>query len=370
MLSRRGRPHAWSLMVVTVEAAIALADAASAAASPVGLLLVGPLLAAVRLTARATTVIATVAITLAVALPGLRGTWPLLDLDHAAQVLGVAIGGVWSALIARSRSRAAGSLARMTHIAELAQRAIVHPLPSRLGDTRLAMRSRSASDHALVGGDLHDAVVTSAGARLVLGDVKGHGLDAVQLAAAVLSAFRQTAAAEPDLVRLAHAIDGRIKPELGPEDFVTLLLADFVPGEVRLVNCGHPPPVRVGRVLELMESPEPSPPLGLSPDPRLHRVRLRRNQRLLLYTDGLTDARDADGTSFPLCREQVRAALAAPDLEEGLEQLLDLLYQHAGDPTGDDLTLILLQPDLTTLPAAVPDTPVTRSSQQARPPVR
>ena len=149
------------------------------------------------------------------------------------------------------------------------------------------------------------------------------------------------------LVRLAHILDDRVRDDLGDEDFVTLLLVDFVPGAVRLVNCGHPPPLLVGRRLEVLEPPCPSPPLGLSPTPSVQAVLLTPEQRMLLYTDGLTEARDAHGTPLALDR-RVRAALRAPALDEALANLVDLVDHHAaahdGDGHGDDLTLLLVQP--------------------------
>ncbi len=224
-------------------------------------------------------------------------------------------------------------------------------LPALIAEASLALAVRSRpADGARLGGDLHDAVLTPAGPRLILGDVRGHGPAAAPLAAVVLAAFRDTAATEEDLVRLARALDARLRPHLGEEDFVTLLLADLLPDEVRLVNCGHPPPLRIDHRLARLPPPLPSPPLGLDPDPHIQRAQVLPHQRLLLHTDGLTDTRAADGTFFPL-DEHARAALRAPTLDQALDRLLDLLQRHTGDAVpADDLTLMLFQP--------APDTPL------------
>jgi serine phosphatase RsbU (regulator of sigma subunit) len=82
----------------------------------------------------------------------------------------------------------------------------------------------SATANALIGGDLYEAVSTPHGVRIIIGDVRGKGLDAVQLAATVLGAFRQAAAVQPDLPSLVKAIDAVVSAVTGDEDFVTALL--------------------------------------------------------------------------------------------------------------------------------------------------
>ncbi|MEV0322379.1 PP2C family protein-serine/threonine phosphatase [Streptomyces sp. NPDC050658] len=337
--------HGWLLVAGMVEATVAIGAAAYPVVLFPGLLVCGPLFAAYRLTVRATALLTALAVLLAVALLGARGTvdpWPVTP-DHAMSVPFVAVVGLWAVLMAHTRTSCEAALARMTRIAELAQRAHARPLPAEIGGLALAVHTDSATEGALLGGDLYDVTLTAAGPRLVLGDVRGHGVDAVRISTAVVCAFRQSAATEPDLVRLARTLDLRVQGDLGDEDFVTLLLADFVPGEVRLVNCGHPAPLRTGRRLEPLEPPSPSPPLGLSPQPCLQRATLGPEQRLLFYTDGLTEARDARGAMFPL-DHRVKAALSAPSVSEALDGLLNLFRRHTARRADDDLTLLLVQP--------------------------
>ncbi|WP_051854864.1 PP2C family protein-serine/threonine phosphatase [Streptomyces sp. NRRL B-1347] len=327
---------------------LATAVAAEAAAASVtiltqlplhALLLAGPLLAAQRLSARIAAALGVAALALA-----LLGS-PPASVHDLASLLNIAAVSIWAAVTAHSRVRAERALDSMTRLADTAQEALARPLPDRVGHVDLAVHTRPADGHARIGGDVHDAVLTAAGPRVLLADVKGHGVQAMRVAAAVLAAFRRTAATEPDPVRLAHTLDEHLGPDLGPEDFVTLLLVDFHPGEAHIVNCGHPPPVRTGRRLHLLSPPRSSPPLGLRPAPCLQRVHLTPGQRLLLYTDGLTDARDADGTPFPLDAPQCHAALTAPAPHDALRGLTDLLRRHTGGlPLTDDLTLLLAQP--------------------------
>ncbi|MFI8995493.1 PP2C family protein-serine/threonine phosphatase [Streptomyces sp. NPDC053542] len=366
MRSERG----WLLSAGMAEAGVAAGAVGCPVESLSGLLLAGPLLAAYRLSVRATVGFGLAAVLLAVVLPGTGGTTGPSSalLERALRVLFVAAGGLWAVLMCRARTASEAALARMTRIAELTQRSLARPLPSEIGGLALAVRSSSATEGALLGGDLYDVTLTATGPRVIIGDVRGHGVDGARVGAAVLCAFRQTAATEPDLARLARTLDSRIAADLGDEDFVTLLLADFVPEGVRLVNCGHPPPIRTGRRLELLEPPSPSPPLGLSPRPCLQRIALSPEQRLLFYTDGLTEARDAQGTMFPV-DHRVKAALSAPSIDQALGCLLDLFHQHAAGRTEDDLTLLLVQPTIGLLGGA-PGRAACSEGGSRQPPLR
>ncbi|SEF64740.1 Stage II sporulation protein E (SpoIIE) [Nonomuraea solani] len=337
------------LALLLAEVVVALADAAYATLSLSGLLLVGPLAAAHYLTPGRTTFAAASALALALLLPAVEET----DLPHhLVRALIVATGGLWAVVTARAHARNRGDLARMTRIAESA---IIPALPAELAGVGLAAFTRSAAATARIGGDLHDAVATPTGPRLIIGDVKGHGLDAAHLSASLLGAFRRTAATAPDLAALARDLDAHLAPGLGPEDFVTVLLAEFVPGGVLLVNCGHPAPIRVDSRLRALHPPRPCRPLGLSPDPYVWRVRLLPSDRLLLFTDGLTEARDRAGAELPL-DERLHAALTQATLEESLREVLGLLREHTdGSEATDDLTLILAQPaPLPVIPEAAP----------------
>ena len=79
---------------------------------------------------------------------------------------------------------------------------------------------------------------------MIIGDVRGNGLDAILVARHVLSAFRRSAVAVPALEQVADEVSRAIRPHLGEEDFVTAVLAQIAPGgELTVVNCGHHPPL-------------------------------------------------------------------------------------------------------------------------------
>ncbi|KAB2346924.1 PP2C family protein-serine/threonine phosphatase [Actinomadura rudentiformis] len=324
---------------------IAIADAALGAAVVfIGLLIAGPMLASARCTGLWTALAGCYAVVLAVAV-GVPDEF-FGTADHLTRCLIVAVGASFAALAARIRTDRERALTRMTQVAQVAQQALLRPIPAEVGQMSFAHRYRSATREAQIGGDLYDVALTPYGLRLIIGDVKGKGLPAIQQAASVLRCFRETVFATASLTGLAKELNARISPELAAEDFVTVLLAEFAPGQVRLVNCGHPPPLRIGPGSQMLHPPQPTPPLGLNPEPMLQHVRLDPDQRLLFYTDGLIEAKDSHSTMFTL-NHQAIAVLNEPLLEAALEGLLDLVLNHVCGQFEDDLALVLCQPTLT-----------------------
>ncbi|MFJ9536866.1 PP2C family protein-serine/threonine phosphatase [Streptomyces sp. NPDC101225] len=265
---------------------------------------------------------------------------------HTLPIAPILIGALLAVLwlnVRRTLLALEAALAQARDVARSTQHLILRPLSRDLAGTHVCTRYHCAGSESAIGGDLYDVAVTPYGLRLLVGDVRGHGLEALRLTAATIAAFRELAYTAPDLPTLVTHLDRRLAPELEPEDFVTAVLAEFAPGEVRLVNCGHPAPLRAGQRVELLEPRVPVPPLGLDPDPRQYRFHLQPGDRLLLYTDGLTDARSADGTPFPFLPEVTRA-LREPLPDDALDSLYARVVAHAGVRRADDLALVLCQP--------------------------
>lgn len=227
-------------------------------------------------------------------------------------------------------------------IAMTAQRAVLRTMPSAVGSVGLAARYLSATSDALVGGDLYEVLPTRYGVRLIVGDVRGKGLEAVQLAATMLGAFRRAARRDVMLTTVAKRMDEVVRAVAADEDFVTVLLAEFHDDNtLSLVNCGHHPPVMVEQngSAQFLYPPEPTPPLGLSPTPGLRTIAWPAGARLLMYTDGLVEARNSRGAFFPLVDHV--AALRDSDLDSGLEKLISDLLAHTGQELDDDLAVVL-----------------------------
>ncbi len=313
----------------------------------IGLLIAGPLLAAVGLGMRQTAMVGVYTLGLAL----LAGV-PVTPVgfgsgEHLAGLVVVATGSVFAVLIAHQRGERERALARISRVAEVAQRAILRPIPARVGRAWFQTRYLSASQDALVGGDFYDVAPTPYGLRVLVGDVKGKGVEAVRVASLVLGCFRTACALQPTLTGLAAELNQTVTPELGDEEFATLILAELGRhGELCLVNLGHPPPLLVrggtNAILPLAAK-APTTPLGLSPSPVMDRFELARDDRLLLSTDGLIEARNPAGQPF-VVDARAAAVLAAPSLRAALDGLVRLLVDHVGGQLGDDLALVLLQP--------------------------
>lgn len=255
--------------------------------------------------------------------------------------LGTAL-GILAVVSAVVRDRREERLRRMTVIAATAQQALISSVPARLGNVDLVARYVSATAAAQVGGDLYDVAHTPYGVRVIVGDVKGKGIEAAQLAASVLLAFRHAAATEPDVGAVARSLDATVAGLASDEDFVTAVLMELGPDLLTVASAGHPAPLLLigGSVVEL-DPPEHTLPLGLGADPVLVTHDWPPGARLLLYTDGLIEARDRRGRFFPL--DDHTEGLNDPSLDLALDNLIDQLVLHAGAHVDDDLALLLAE---------------------------
>jgi serine phosphatase RsbU (regulator of sigma subunit) len=305
-----------------------------------GLLGVAPMLACARCNGRMTALAVCYALALCAAVTVITNTSGAVT-GYSFAI--VAVAGILAVFVAAIRTRRESTLIR---ISEKVQRAILRPLPAELGGVAFASHYQSANAEAMLGGDLYDITMTQFGPRFIIGDVKGKGLDAVGMCAAVLAVFRELAFAEPDLAALAEQMDARLSPDMEIEDFVTVILAEFGPEEARIVNCGHHPPVRVSAGapgLQVMAPESHVPPLGLQPQPVRQDIALKPGDRLLFYTDGLVETRNPAGRFLDL-DHHVAAALAAPDLNAAVRGVVRILLDHVGDGLADDVLLVLAEP--------------------------
>ncbi len=247
-------------------------------------------------------------------------------------------------VLARIRDTKEAALRHMTVVANTAQRALLRAIPREVGPLAVATRYVSATHEALVGGDLYEVAASPYGVRVLVGDVRGKGLDAVQLAGTVLGAFRKSAYEEPSLPALASDLDAVVTAVGGDEDFVTALVAEFHDdGTATFVNLAHHEPVLVTAdgAPSFVATGEPVPPLGMGPTAESVTTSWPVGARMLFYTDGLVEARDRSGIFFDLPGNA--SALMQGDLEEALDRLLGALREHGGATVRDDVALLLLE---------------------------
>ncbi|QMU77817.1 serine/threonine-protein phosphatase [Streptacidiphilus sp. PB12-B1b] len=235
-----------------------------------------------------------------------QGVPLLVHATSAVTVLVITCTSAAAVVLVASREQ---ELAQVRSVSEAAQRALLRPVPERIGALRIAVRYLAAEAEARIGGDLYEVLSTAYGTRVILGDVRGKGLPAVETAADVLGVFRDAARSEPDLAVVAGRIDAALARRPQSEEFVTAVLLDLPEreGPARLVNCGHPDPFLCHAAgVSAVEPPLRLPPLAMNAmvgvDYQERRFDFAAGDTLLLYTDGVSEARDAAGVFYPLAQ--------------------------------------------------------------------
>ncbi|MCX4625822.1 MULTISPECIES: PP2C family protein-serine/threonine phosphatase [unclassified Streptomyces] len=323
------------------------------------LLVATPALAAVAMGPKGTLAAVALAVAVSVTTATYNGAWGTQQVyTNFLALFLVSVASVATSSTVRRRRE--DELDQVRRIAVAAQEAVLRPVPARLGPVRVAGMYLAAETGAQIGGDLYEAVQTKYGVRVIVGDVRGKGLPAVRAAAAVLGAFREAVHYEDELVGVINrceaallrdaAVPGVIDAELLGEGFVTALVAQVPDGPVvEVVNRGHPPPLllRDGTAGALMPAC-PLPPLGLvefitGPPGRADRYSFAPGDRLLLYTDGVIEARNS-GNDFFALPEAMEAVDAMPDSgpQEFLDQLHRRLLRHTRDRLADDAAMFLV----------------------------
>jgi Stage II sporulation protein E (SpoIIE) len=348
------RPGAQVLLGVLPFAVMGAVAAADVLAGPafglLPLLSLGPALAAVSLRPAYTALVGGMALVLCLLLAVYDH---LLDSGRAVIALAT-IGGITAAGVIASiaRHRRERQLADVTAVAEAAQRVLLHPVPPEVGPLQVAVRYISASAAARIGGDLYEVISARQAIRLIVADVQGKGLAAVQTAALVLGAFREAAYDAAGLADIAARIERSLGRQAAAEEFVTAVLAQIPHSgpAIEILNCGHPPPLLLtGHIARFIEPCQAGLPLGLAQlavGPReTAAVCLSPGQRLLFYTDGISEARDKSGEFYRL--DRCAALLSGQDLGDALDRLCGEVTRHVGHQLRDDAMALLISPHFT-----------------------
>jgi Stage II sporulation protein E (SpoIIE) len=204
-----------------------------------------------------------------------------------------------------------------------------------------------------VGGDSFDYAVDDVTARMAIFDAMGHGLNAGLLATVAIAAYRRARRTGRTLTETVTSLDAAVADAFAGEQFVTALIAelDLTSGRLAWHSAGHPAPLllRGNRVVKTLDS-EPGLPLGLAAAlcdiPAVEAESLEPGDRLLLYSDGVVEARDADGTFFgterlaDLVGRETAAGRPAP---ETMRRLMHAILDHQVGALQDDATTMLVE---------------------------
>ncbi|MFE2169769.1 SpoIIE family protein phosphatase [Streptomyces sp. NPDC059447] len=225
------------------------------------------------------------------------------------------------------------------------QRSLTNSALPRVAGLELTGRYLPASDHD-VGGDWFDAIRLPGGRTgLVIGDVMGHGIHAAAVMGQLRTAVRTLARHDVPPDRLLRSLDA-VVADLGADEMATCVYAvhDPATSDCVIARAGHPPPAVVAAdgTIGFLDGP-PGTPLGTGTGPgggqefRTEQVRLPPGSLLVLYTDGLIEARDRD---LDQGMAQLAAALrgAGRPLEEVCDSILARLLPVAPQ---DDVAVLL-----------------------------
>lgn len=201
-----------------------------------------------------------------------------------------------------------------------------------------------------VGGDVFDYAVNGATAHVAVLDAMGHGLEASLLAAVAIGAYRQARRRGRGLECTFADMDEAVARQFGPERFVTGVLGelDVRTGRLRWVNAGHPHPLllRRNKVVKDLDC-EPTLPVGLGGTvAAVGEESLEPGDRLLLYTDGVVEARSAEGEFFGrrrLAELLEREAASAQPAPEAMRRLSMSILAHQQGQLQDDATMLFVE---------------------------
>ncbi|WP_332840341.1 PP2C family protein-serine/threonine phosphatase [Streptomyces alfalfae] len=279
--------------------------------------------------------------------------------ESVTELLTVVTVAVFAVVINRVVRRGNDRLATARSIAEAAQRAVLPEPDARIGGLDIAARYEAAQADAFIGGDLYAVQDTPHGVRLIVGDVRGKGMGAVAAVAVVIGAFREAAEQETTLEAVAQRLERALAREGTRRDgldafegFTTAVLAEIGHGDgrVRLINRGHPEPLLLrgdGR-LWVLSPTEPALPLGMGslgawPD-RADETEFPPGAMLLLYTDGLSEARNEAGEFYdPATRLGGRIFPGRRGPQALLATLTQEVRWHTGGGATDDLAMLAVR---------------------------
>jgi serine phosphatase RsbU (regulator of sigma subunit) len=215
----------------------------------------------------------------------------------------------------------------------------------------LAVAGVLAPTHEIAG-DTFDYAINGDIAHVAIFDAMGHGLEATLMASVAVGVLRHVRRAQLGVAATVAAIDATLAEQFGPDKFVTGIIGELQisTGWWRWTTCGHPAALllRDGRIVKILDSVI-GPPLGLgilATEPNVGQERLQPGDRLLLYTDGVVEARNGDGEFFGterLVEFVTRQAADRRPVAETLRRLNLAILNHQHGALQDDATTVMVE---------------------------
>jgi serine phosphatase RsbU (regulator of sigma subunit) len=201
-----------------------------------------------------------------------------------------------------------------------------------------------------IAGDSFDYSANGSTVHVAVFDAMGHGLHASRVANLVVGGYRHARRTGLDLPATYTAIDSVVNTEFGDFTYATAVMAelDLDRGVLRVLLAGHHHPLlfRGHRFIGALEV-APTLPLGIGdPDPVVGEFQLEPEDLVLLYSDGVIEARNTEGEAFGverLAEFLVRAQSSDEPAAETMRRLSKAILAHQGTPLEDDATLLSLQ---------------------------
>lgn len=357
-----------------------------------GVASLSPLLTALVARARATAVSGVFVVVL-ILLTGVLLDGPTFEPTQVLRLLIATAATVVAVSAASVRSAQHRRLVAASVLADVVRSTALRPVPGRVGHLDVASYYAAADTGSRIGGDFFDVLDTPFGVRAIMGDARGHGLGAVSEAVHVLGAFREAAYESPDLRHLAARMDASLARHhqsrsvsaralaggtaadgggpgapaegdlaaLEAEDYATACLVEVDGLSLRVASCGHPPPVLLCPAADV-ENPAPGSwdtasdgpwayrvstvdvvpdvPLSLGSAPEVLTTTVPAGTRVLLHTDGLSEARR--GGDFYDVAGAAAQFLTAPDMRAALGRLEADVRRWSDRHAWDDLALLSL----------------------------
>jgi sigma-B regulation protein RsbU (phosphoserine phosphatase) len=203
-----------------------------------------------------------------------------------------------------------------------------------------------------IGGDAFDYATHGETLHVALFDAVGHGITASTLTTVAINAYRSARRCGLDLMDTCRSVDKWVAAQF-PNLFVTGVLAelDLPTGRLRAIFAGHPGGLllRGGQLVKQLPAPS-ALPLGLlalnGDRPEIHEEALQPGDHLLVYTDGVVEARDDAGEFFGQARLAdfiIRALTDQVPLAETMRRLVRAILEYQHERLQDDATAVLVR---------------------------